>query len=92
MLSVLDVLANHIRDGCSAKSHAAKTVLLSRILTDVFGVQLTNILPGFEKSAESSFLVVRRKLVLLIGTVVIEVKSNLGKKMDDARRGLVKYF
>jgi hypothetical protein len=92
MLPVLDVLASHIRDGCSAKSHAAKTNVLSRILTDVFGVQLTNILPGFEKSADSSFLAVRGKMDLLIGTVVIEVKSNLEKEMDDARRGLLTYF
>jgi hypothetical protein len=58
----------------------------------MFGVQLTNILPGYERSTDRSFLAVRGKMDLPIRTVVIEVKSNLGKEMDYVRRGLVKYF
>jgi SAM-dependent methyltransferase len=75
-----------------AKTHAAKLVVLSRLLEKVFGVKLEDLLPGIEEKIGSTVLGVRGSVDLLCPYVIFEVKVDLERELDDAKKKLRKYF
>jgi methylase of polypeptide subunit release factors len=85
-------LDKYIELARKASTHQARLTVLSSMLDDVFGVKLEDLLPGIEKKIGSSILGVKGSIDLLYSNVVFEVKTNLSKELDDAKKGLKKYF
>lgn len=70
----------------------AKLLVLSSLLGNIFGVKIDELIPGIEKKLGSKILGVRGSADLLFSDVVLEIKLDVEKEMDDARRELIKYL
>jgi len=62
------------------------------MLRKIFGVELEELIPGIERKLGSKILGVRGSADLLFANVIFEVKVNLRRELDDAKRKLRKYF
>lgn len=83
---------NYINNARSAHTHPAKLSALTHFLDRVYNVRLIELIPGIEKKIGSSVLGVRGSIDLLFSYVVIEIKTDLKRELDDATSQLVKYF
>lgn len=86
--TILDFIAN----GKNSNSHPAKLLVFSKMLSEVFGVNVEDIIPGVEKKLGSKVLGLRGSIDLLFSGVIIELKLDLEKEWDSARIELIKYF
>jgi SAM-dependent methyltransferase len=85
-------LANYIEMAKKAHTHPGKLAVLAKLLEEVFGVKLEDLLPGIEKKIGSRILGVRGRVDLLYSNVVFEIKVDLEKELEDAKKELKKYF
>jgi hypothetical protein len=85
-------LGEYVKEARRANTHAAKLLVLSSLLKGVFGVELQDLVPGIEKKLESSVLGVRGSADLMFSSVVFEIKVNLDREEDDAKKELKKYL
>ena len=91
-MSSLVPLKEYINKARLANTHPAKLLVLSDMLRKIFGVELEELIPGIERKLGSKILGVRGSADLLFTNVIFEVKVNLRRELDDARRKLRKYF
>jgi len=63
-----------------------------KLLRELFGVELIELLPGIEKKVGSRIYGFRGSADLLFRSVIFEIKVNLGRELDDAKMKLRKYF
>jgi len=92
MSSAFLSLAPYIEMAKKVPQHAAKQHVLTRLLEEVFNVKLEELLPGIEKKIGSRILGVRGRVDLLYSNVVFEIKVDLEKELEDAKKELKKYF
>jgi len=85
-------LGKYIDQAKSANTHVAKTTVLIKMLNEVFGVELTDLLSGVEKKVSSRLLGISGRTDLLYSSVVFEVKVDTEGELDDAKAQLKKYF
>jgi SAM-dependent methyltransferase len=90
--SVTPSLARYVDMARKASTHPGKLVVLTKLLDEVFGVALEDLLPGIEKKIGSRILGVRGSVDLLYTSIVFEIKVDLDKELDDAKKQLKKYF
>jgi len=76
----------------SAKTHPAKLLVISELFKDVFGIEVEELLPGIEKKVKSKILGVRGSMDLSFTNVVIEIKTNIGRELEEGKKELKKYF
>ncbi|MEM3986465.1 MAG: N-6 DNA methylase [Candidatus Methanomethylicia archaeon] len=89
---VAEILKDHITRARSANSHPAKLIVLSRLLEELFGVRLDELIPGIETRLGSKILGLRGSADLMFSNVVFEVKVDLARELDDAKQKLKKYL
>jgi hypothetical protein len=53
-------LDKYVEEARRANTHAAKLIVLSSLLKEVFGVELQDLVPGVEKKLDSRVLGVRQ--------------------------------
>jgi hypothetical protein len=90
--SVIPSLARYVDMARKASTHPGKLVVLTKLLDEVFGVALEDLLPGIEKKIGSRILGVRGSVDLLYTSIVFEIKIDLDKELDDAKKQLKKYL
>jgi len=90
--SVIPSLARYVDMARKASTHPGKLVVLTKLLDEVFGVALEDLLPGMEKKIGSRILGVRGSVDLLYTSIVFEIKVDLDKELDDAKKQLKKYL
>lgn len=86
------LLQEHITKGKQANKQEAKLLVLSSLLDNIFGVKIDELIPGIEKNLKSKILGVKGSADLIFSNVVIEIKLDIEREMDDARRELIKYL
>jgi hypothetical protein len=92
MCSEIIPLDAYISRAKQANTHAGKLSVLMEMLRKIFGVKLEDLLPGIEKKIGSEILGIRGRIDLLYSDVVFEIKVDLDKELDDAKKKLQKYF
>ncbi|MBC7129174.1 MAG: N-6 DNA methylase [Thermoplasmatales archaeon] len=75
-----------------ANTHQAKMMVLSRFLEELFGIKLVELIPGIEKALRSKVMGVRGKADLIFSDIVFEMKVDLEREFDDAKRQIKKYL
>jgi len=88
----MTTLGKYIDQARRANTHVAKTTVLIMMLREIFGVELTDLLSGVEKSVKSKLLGISGRTDLLYSDVVFEIKVDLRKELNDAKAQLKKYF
>lgn len=73
-------------------SHVALQYLVSKLLQDLFGVELEDIVLGLEMDVKSKIKGVRGKTDLLYHNIIFEIKLDFDRELDDARIQVRKYF
>ena len=86
------IVEKHLAEARRANTHPAKLAVLSGLLKDLFGVELIELIPGIEKKIRDKILGFRGSTDLFFQTVIFEIKVNLEKEIDDAKRKLKKYL
>jgi hypothetical protein len=92
MSSEIIPLGAYISRARQANTHAGKLSVLMEMLRNIFGVELEDLLPGIEKKVGSRILGIRGRIDLLYSDVAFEIKVDLDKELDDAKKKLQKYF
>jgi len=92
MSSEIVQLDKYISRARQANSHPAKLVVLSEMLREIFGVELEDLLPGIEKKIGSKILGIKGRIDLLYSDIVFEIKVDLDRELEIAKRELKKYF
>jgi len=85
-------LDKYVEEARRANTHAAKLLVLSSLLKEVFGVELQDLVPGVEKKLKSRVLGVRGSADVMFSSVVFEIKVDLDREEDDAKKELKKYL
>jgi hypothetical protein len=67
-------------NGKAAHTHPAKLLVFSRILDEIFGVKVEDIIPGIEKKLGSKLLGVRGSIDLVFSGFILELKIDLEKE------------
>lgn len=88
----IEKVSEFVANGRAANTHPAKLLVFSKMLEEVFGVKLEDIIPGIEKKLGSKILGVRGSADLIFSGVVIELKLDLVKEWPVAHAELIKYF
>ncbi len=92
-MNAQEIVGLYLEQMKSAKTHSAKIFRFSNFLSQIFSVKLEDLLPGVEYRLDSKIAGIRGKADLLFGDVVVEMKVNLPKEIDDAKDQLQnKYF
>lgn len=86
------IVKDHITRSRSVKTHPAKLVVLSDLLSKLFEVKLEELIPGIETKLGSKLLGLRGSADLIFSNVVFEIKVDLKRELDDAESKLQKYF
>ncbi len=81
-----------VTNGVASNTHPAKLLVFSKMLDEIFGVNIEDIIPGIEKKLGSKILGLRGSVDLLFSGVIIELKVNLEKEWGIAKNELIKYF
>jgi SAM-dependent methyltransferase len=90
--SLKDVIERLINEARQASSHTAKFTVLTKLLRELFGIELVDLIPGIEKKVGSRIYGFRGRTDLLFCSVIFEVKVNLERELEDAKKELKKYF
>ncbi len=85
-------VSEFVANGKASHTHPAKLLVFSKMLDEVFGVRIEDIIPGIEKKLGSKLLGVRGSVDLVFSGVIIELKIDLEKEWSAARDELIKYF
>jgi len=86
------VIKEHIAKSRSANTHSAKLLVLTSLLKNLFGVELDEIIPGIETKLGSKLWGIRGSADLIFSNVIFEIKVDMKKELNDAKRQLMKYF
>jgi hypothetical protein len=86
------IIKDHLAAARLANKHPAKLLALSKLLSQVFNVEITDLIPGIETHLGSRILGLKGSVDLLFSDVVLEIKVDLAAELDDAERELFKYF
>jgi len=86
------IIEGYVSEAKQAKSHPAKLVVLTSLLRKLFNIELTELLPGIERKIGSKIYGFRGSEDLLFRSVIFEIKVDLNREIDDAKRQLKKYF
>jgi len=89
---VAKIVRDHIARAKLANTHPAKLLVLSNLLEELFQVKLEELIPGVETKLGSKIWGLRGSADLLFLNVVFEVKVDLDRELDDAKRKLKKYL
>ncbi|MDT7886093.1 MAG: N-6 DNA methylase [Thermoproteota archaeon] len=92
MSSEIIPLDAYISKARQANTHPGKLYILMEMLRKIFGVELEDLLPGIEKKIGSKIVGIKGRIDLLYSDVVFEIKVDLDKELDDAKKKLQKYF
>jgi len=92
MSSEIIQLDKYISRARQANTHPAKIIVLSEMLREIFGVELEDLLPGIEKKIGSKILGIKGRIDLLYSDIVFEIKIDLDRELEIAKRELKKYF
>lgn len=87
-----DVIKDCLAKAKRANTHPAKLLVISDLLNQVFQVKVEELIPGIETKLGSKVLGVRGSADLIFSDVVFEIKVDLEKELDDAKRKLIKYL
>lgn len=90
--AVEEKVRNFVTNGKAAHTHPAKLLVFSKMLDEVFGVKIEDIIPGIEKKLGSKLLGVRGSIDLVFSGFILELKIDLEKEWPDAKAELIKYF
>ena len=90
--SLETLVTEFVSNGRASNSHPAKLLVFSKMLDEIFGVNVEDIIPGIEKKLGSKILGVRGSVDLLFSGIIIELKVDLEKEWNIARNELIKYF
>lgn len=91
-LPKINPLKKYVARAKLANTHQAKVLALSKFLDQVFQVEIEELLPGIELKIGSKILGIKGSIDLLFSNVVFEIKVDLEKELDDAKRKLIKYL
>lgn len=86
------VIKEHVTRSRAAHTHPAKLLVLSSLLERLFGVKLEELIPGIETKLGSKLWGIRGSADLIFSNVVFEIKVDLDREIEDAKRQLMKYF
>ncbi|MEM5766198.1 MAG: N-6 DNA methylase [Candidatus Aenigmatarchaeota archaeon] len=86
------VFEDYKKEIIQINTHTGKFLRISKFLEEVFGVSLTDVAFGAEKYLKSKVYCVRGRTDLLFGNVILEIKVDLNKELEDAKNELEKYF
>lgn len=89
---IAEIIKEHVARAKGANTHSAKLVVLSSLLGKLFGVKLEELIPGIETELKSKPLGLRGRADLIFSNVVFEVKVNLKRELDDAKKQLKRYL
>lgn len=90
---IANVIKEHVAKASQARTHPAKLVVLTRLLEDLFNVELEELIPGIESRLGSRLWGLRSKRAdLIFSNVVFEIKVDLRRELDDAKQQLIKYL
>jgi len=85
-------LDKYINMAKKSTTHSGRFAILSKLLEEIFNVKLEEILPGIEKKVGNQVFGIKGRIDLLYSNVIFEVKVDLNKEIDDAKKELKKYF
>ncbi|MEM2550438.1 MAG: N-6 DNA methylase, partial [Nitrososphaerota archaeon] len=90
---IANVIKEYMAKASQARTHPAKLVVLTRLLEDLFNVELEELIPGIESRLGSRLWGLRSKRAdLIFSNVVFEIKVDLRRELDDAKQQLIKYL
>ena len=87
-----DYLKKYIHSAELADAHPLKLMYLSKLMEDIFEVTIDDLAPGIEKNLGSKIMGVRGKANMVFSEVVLEIKTNFDRELDDAKSQLIKYL
>jgi hypothetical protein len=90
--AVEEKVRNFVANGKAAHTHPAKLLVFSKMLDELFGVKIEDIIPGIEEKLGSKLLGVRGSIDLVFSGFVLELKIDLEREWSDAKSELIKYF
>jgi methylase of polypeptide subunit release factors len=88
----IETFEEFVKRAKEANTHPAKLLILSDMLKSVFGVQIQDLVPGIEKKLGSRVLGVRGSADLIFSNVIFELKIDLKREEEDAKKQIPKYF
>ena len=77
------IIDKRVHEARVARTHPAKLMILQRLLKELFGIELIELLPGIEKRLGSKIYGFRGRTDLLFRSVIFEIKTNLGRELDN---------
>jgi len=86
------IIRDHVAEAKRLKTHQAKLMVLSSLLSKLFQIELKELLPGVETKLGSKIWGLKGRADLLFSSVVFEVKVDLDRELDDAKRQLKRYL
>ncbi|MFN3804955.1 MAG: Eco57I restriction-modification methylase domain-containing protein [Pyrobaculum sp.] len=88
---IAEKIKKHVERCREAKTHQGKLIVLSELLK-LFGVKLEELIPGIEAKLGSKLWGVRGSADLIFSNVVFEVKTDLKRELEAAKKQLMKYL
>lgn len=89
---IKQIIDKTIKNAKEANTHQAKMMVLSHFLKELFGIEIVELIPGIEKDLRSKVMGVRGKADLIFSGIVFEMKVNLERELDDAKKQIKKYL
>jgi len=87
-----DIVKKYINRAKIAVKHPAKLVAFSFLLENLFNKEIDTLLPSVEKYLKSNILGVKGSIDLLLPEIILEIKVNLEKELEDGKKEVIKYF
>ncbi len=87
-----NIIKDLVAESRSVNKHPAKLMVLSKLLNELFGVRLEELIPGVETKLGSELWGIRGSADLIFSNVIFEIKVNLKDEIKDAEPQLMKYF
>ena len=86
---IFDVYKRNVK---RMKTHTGKLIIISKFLQDTFHVDLVELALGAEKFLKSKVYEVRGRADLIFGRLIVEIKIDLRKELEDAEEELARYL
>lgn len=87
-----EIIQAHSNNSKRANTHPAKLLLLAELLKKLFRVQIEELITGIEKKLGSKILGLRGSADLIFSDVVFEIKVDLERELEDAKKQITKYL